>query len=134
LLDKDKQWFYARSGLTACETSRDEAFCNYTIYLEEVLEVVDATLDERFRDNALVKGPFHLRYYCGAPIILDGTPLGALCMLDLEPRAPAPAVHRQILAELAAAVAREITVSIQLRRAVAEITALMSEAMFEDAP
>jgi GAF domain-containing protein len=130
LIDEEKQWFYARSGLTACETSRDVAFCNYTIYYEGVFEVTDAMLDERFRDNPLVAGPFHLRYYCGAPIILDDTPLGALCMLDSEPHAPASQMQRTILKELAAAVAREIAVSIQLRRAVAEITALMSETMF----
>jgi GAF domain-containing protein len=130
LIDEEKQWFYARSGLTACETSRDVAFCNYTIYLEEVLEVPDATLDDRFRENSLVTGPFHLRYYCGAPIILDGTPLGALCMLDIRPHEPASDLQKKILTELAAAVAREITLSIQLRRAAAEITAFMSESMF----
>jgi GAF domain-containing protein len=131
LIDDDKQWFYARSGLAACETTRDVAFCNYTIYYEDVFEVTDASLDERFRDNSLVTGPFHLRYYCGAPIILDGVPLGALCMLDIKPHEPASDAQRRILTELAAAVAREITVSIQLRRAVAEITALMSESMFD---
>jgi GAF domain-containing protein len=95
-----------------------------------LFEVTDASLDERFRENPLVTGPLHLRYYCGAPIIFDGTPLGALCMLDVKPHAPASDQHKKVLTELAAAVAREITVSIQLRRATAEITALMSEAMF----
>jgi len=131
MLNEDKQWFYACSGLAVRETARDLAFCNYPIYYEELFEVTDASLDERFRENSLVTGPLHLRYYCGAPIILDGTPLGALCMLDVRPRAPASAMHKTILTELAAAVAREITVSIQLRRATAEITALMSESVFK---
>jgi GAF domain-containing protein len=130
MLDDDKQWFYARSGLEACETTRDVAFCNYPIYYEQIFEVPDASLDERFRENPLVSGPFNLRYYCGAPILLDGTPLGAVCMLDTAPHEPASDIQKTILIELAAAVAREITVSVQLRRAAAEITALMSEAMF----
>jgi GAF domain-containing protein len=132
LIDEDRQWFYSCSGLDVRETSRDVAFCNYPIYYEHLFEVTDASLDERFRDNPLVSGPFHLRYYCGAPIFVDGTPLGALCMLDVVPREPASDLHKKILIELAAAVSREITVSIQLRRAAAEITALMSESIFDD--
>jgi len=134
MIDSDKQWFYARSGLSAHETTRDVAFCNYPIYYERLFEVTDASLDERFQDNPLVAGDFHLRYYCGAPILLDGTPLGALCVLDVTPHAPATDVQKRILTDLAAAVAREITVSIQLRRAGAELAALMSEAVFDANP
>lgn len=127
LLDEDKQWLYARSGLAVCETGRDVAFCNYPIYHEELFEVTDATLDPRFRDNPLVTDAPHLRYYCGAPIFFDGVPLGALCMLDVKPRDPASDVHKKVLTELAAAVAREISVSLQLRRATAELTSLLAE-------
>jgi GAF domain-containing protein len=131
LLDHQKQWFYACSGLAVRETARDLAFCNYPIYYERLFEVGDASLDERFRDNSLVTGSLQLRYYCGAPIFVDGTPLGALCMLGVEPQEPASVLQKTILTELAAAVAREITVSIQLRRAGAEIAAFMSEAVFD---
>jgi GAF domain-containing protein len=134
MIDSDKQWFYARSGLSIHETTRDVAFCNYPIYYGQLFEVTDASHDERFRDNPLVSGSFHLRYYCGAPILLDGTPLGGLCMLDVRPHEPASDSQKRILTELAAAVAREITVSIQLRRAVAELTALMSEGVFKGTP
>jgi GAF domain-containing protein len=131
LIDEDRQWFYSCSGLDVRETRRDLAFCNYPIYYEHLFEVTDASLDERFRENSLVTGPLHLRYYCGAPIFLDGTPLGALCMLDVKPREPASDLQKKVLTELAAAVSREITVSIQLRRATAEITALMAETIFD---
>jgi GAF domain-containing protein len=134
MLDANKQWFYARSGLAAHETPRDMAFCNYPVYYEQLFEVLDASLDERFRDNLLVSGPMHLRYYCGVPIFLDGTPLGGLCMLDDRPHEPASDLQKKILTELAAAVAREITISIQLRRAAAELTAFMSEAVFDGNP
>jgi GAF domain-containing protein len=132
MLDDKKQWFYASFGLSARESARDLAFCNYPIYTEQVFEVTDASIDERFRAHPLVTGPLHLRYYCGAPIFVDGAPLGALCMLDTKPREPAPGMHKKILAELAAAVAREITVAVQLRRATAELTAMMSESWLAD--
>jgi GAF domain-containing protein len=103
MLDDGKQWFYARVGLDAKETPRDMAFCNYPIYYEGLFEVTDATKDERFSSNPLVTGPTHLRYYCGAPIFCEGTPLGALCMLDNEPRRPASDLNKKILVDLAAA-------------------------------
>jgi GAF domain-containing protein len=132
MIDEGKQWFYSRVGLDARETPRDVAFCNYPIYYGQLFEVTDATQDERFSSNDLVIGPMHLRYYCGAPIFFEGTPLGALCMLDVKPRSPASDLHKKILTDLAMAIAREISVSMQLRRAAAEMTALLSEQVFSE--
>ncbi len=59
LVDADRQWFKARVGLDATETSRDLAFCAHAIHGRELFIVPDATLDERFCENPLVQGPEH---------------------------------------------------------------------------
>ncbi|MET0437174.1 MAG: GAF domain-containing protein, partial [Devosia sp.] len=88
LIDKDRQWFKASVGLDVVETSRDASFCAHAIlHPNEVLYVPDATQDPRFADNPLVVGDFGLRFYAGVPIIgPSGHALGALCVIDREPR------------------------------------------------
>lgn len=119
LVDEDRQWFKAFEGLDACETDREAAFCNYTILGVDVFEVCDTHLDPVFRENALVTGPPHLRYYAGSPIALDGVRIGALCLMDVAPREPLSATQRAILVDLAAVVVREIEVNRLMRETIA---------------
>lgn len=86
-VDVDEQWTKAKVGLDIERISRDYAFCAHTINEDGIFEVVDARGDERFFDNPLVKGDPKIRFYAGAPIIdKDGNPLGAVCVIDKEPR------------------------------------------------
>ncbi len=89
LVDERRQWFKANVGLVGVlETPREQAFCAHTILDDAVMEVRDTRLDDRFRDNPLVTGSPDIRFYAGAPIVLsDGLRMGALCVIDLEPRA-----------------------------------------------
>lgn len=87
LIDRDRQWFKASVGLNVGETPREDAFCAYTILSPQPLEVDDACADIRFRDNRLVLGEPHIRFYAGVPLTtVDGLALGALCVIDREPR------------------------------------------------
>jgi diguanylate cyclase (GGDEF)-like protein len=87
LIDKDRQWLKSRQGLPVDETSRDVAFCQYTIRQAAPLVVEDASRDERFCDNPLVKGDPHIASYAGVPLQTpDGYNIGALCAIDTEPR------------------------------------------------
>ena len=87
IVDADRQWLKSHHGTGLCETSRDSAFCAYTILENGPLVVPDTRLDPRFSGNPLVIGSPHVRFYAGAPMITrEGFQIGSLCVLDLEPR------------------------------------------------
>ncbi len=108
LVDADRQWFKAKLGLAIAETPRDIAFCAYTILEPEVLIVPDAKLDSRFANNPLVTGEPGIRFYAGFPLTTSkGYAIGAICVMDRQPRQMTPqqvealkALGRQAIAQL----------------------------------
>ncbi|SEM09434.1 GGDEF domain-containing protein, diguanylate cyclase (c-di-GMP synthetase) or its enzymatically inactive variants [Pseudoxanthomonas sp. GM95] len=89
LVDRDRQWFKARIGVDAEETTRDIAVCDHAIRAPESLfEVADLAEDPRFADNPLVTGDMGARFYAGMPLVTpEGAPIGTVCVLDNSPRA-----------------------------------------------
>jgi anti-sigma regulatory factor (Ser/Thr protein kinase) len=108
LVDKDRQWFKSRIGTDVQETSRSISFCAHAIQQEGIFTVPDAMNDARFRDNPVVKGDPHIRFYAGAPLTTrEGHALGTLCVVDFVPRKLTPdqnnalrALERQVAAQL----------------------------------
>lgn len=87
LIDADRQWFKSRQNLEASETKRDISFCTHAIESDDALVVRNALEDERFRENPLVTGEPHIRFYAGVPLKLsDGNNIGTLCVIDRQPR------------------------------------------------
>ena len=89
LVDLGRQWFMSNRGLgDVRETPRKHAFCAHAILSKgHSLIVPDATLDFRFRNNPLVTGPPHIRFYAGFPLISpEGYKLGTLCIIDNKTR------------------------------------------------
>lgn len=111
LIDARRQWFKSRVGLGVDETPRDISFCGHAILEKERLVVPDALQDERFRDNPLVTGPPHIRFYAGQVLRGPGRqPLGAFCLMDTRPR-PFTQEDEAALADLGAIVERELNLA-----------------------
>lgn len=86
LLDANRQWFKAKKGLDALETQRDLSFCGHVVLTAELLEIEDATKDNRFFDNPYVMGDPNICFYAGMPLQTnDGLTLGTLCVMDKKP-------------------------------------------------
>lgn len=87
LLDERRLWFKARIGFDFDELPRDAVICAHTILEPEILVVPDAQADPRFADCPHVSGPPGIRFYAGVPLLTrEGHALGALCVVDTEPR------------------------------------------------
>jgi len=110
LVEDQRQMFLARHGLDARETPRSESFCQHAMVQDRILEVPDATADDRFVANRLVTGPPFIRFYAGAPLLSEeGVPLGALCVISpvARPDGLTP-IQREALTVLATAVMRRL--------------------------
>ncbi|MCF4121424.1 SpoIIE family protein phosphatase [Antribacter sp. KLBMP9083] len=65
---------------------REETFCAVTVQQSEPLVVPDATKDPRFVNLPVVVGGPQLRFYAGAPLTVQDTRIGTLCIVDTKPR------------------------------------------------
>ncbi len=114
-VDSERQWFKASVGLDLVQTSRESSFCAHAILQPDVFSVPDASLDARFSDNIFVTGESHLRFYAGAPLVTsDGLSLGALCVIDREPR-----VLNETQKSALQALSRQVVTQLELRRTLA---------------
>ncbi len=96
-VDEHQQWFKARCGLEMDGTARSAAICRHTILQPDLLVVPDLSKDPRFREDPLVTGAPHARFYAGYPLSIDGVHrLGSLCVIDTEPHTPSAEQLQQL--------------------------------------
>lgn len=86
-VDKERQWFKAKKGVTAKQTHRDVAFCAHAILdPSSIMVIEDAIEDPRFANNPLVISDPKIRFYAGAPLCTTEGGIGVLCVVDRKPR------------------------------------------------
>jgi GAF domain-containing protein len=98
------------------------------LHQADLLVIPDLTVDPRTRDNGLVTGRPHLRFYAGAPLRTpEGLTLGTLCVLDTFPRPNGlPQEQAEGLHALAAQVMAQLELRRELAAAKAEIARLVA--------
>lgn len=84
LIDHKNQWFKASVGLkNNPRIERDIAFFSHAILQNEVVEIQDSHIDQRIKNNPLVKQNPNIRFYAGMPIIMpSGKKIGTISVMD----------------------------------------------------
>lgn len=104
LLDDQHQWFKAALGTDERTAPAATSFCAHAIEQPEggVLVVKDTATDSRFAGQPSGPGAMLPRFYAGAPIFIEGEPVGTICVFDIEPHATVGADAVEQLSRLAA--------------------------------
>jgi len=84
MIDSERNWFKSKIGTDLEGSTREDSFCGHTILEPEtLLEIPDASKDERFKDNPFVISETKINYYAGVSLLdSNGYPMGTLCVYD----------------------------------------------------
>ena len=108
LVDEDRQWFKARTGIEIAETPLDMSVCAHGILQPDLLEIEDMTRMSAPSTIRWWRANHRARFYAGAALTnRDGYPLGMLCVLDYQPRKLTP-LQRDLLQVMARLVMQQI--------------------------
>ncbi|MDX7951225.1 ATP-binding protein [Lichenihabitans sp. Uapishka_5] len=125
LVDAERQWFKARVGFAPSQTPISQSVCAHALRQDDILIIPDLALDQRTRDNTLVIGEPHIRFYAGALLQTPaGTKLGTLCVIDTRPR---PAGLSDEQATGLRALARQVMAQMELRRTLRQRDAALQD-------
>jgi phosphoribosyl 1,2-cyclic phosphodiesterase/CheY-like chemotaxis protein len=87
-VSRERTWFKSCVGNASGDGPRESSFCAHVVFSRKVMIVPDMLRDPRFADNPHVIGEPYVRFYAGAPLILeDGSCVGTLCLIDMRARA-----------------------------------------------
>ncbi|MCW2292359.1 EAL domain-containing protein (putative c-di-GMP-specific phosphodiesterase class I)/GAF domain-containing protein [Pseudomonas sp. BIGb0408] len=131
IIERDYQVFKARVGMEPERTLREMSFCAHNLDEGAVLEVCDPLSDPRFSSNPLVNGDPFIRYYAGAPLVIQpGLSLGRLCIIDRETHRPMDEQGQALLRDAAKVVVARLE-SIHLQHFYDLTTGLPNRQRFE---
>ena len=111
-LDDQREWFKTAIGIDLSELALEDSLSARVVGSSQVLVVPDAKKNGRFSDLPLVAPADGFRFYAAAPLLTrDGTPIGALSVMDRIPRTNFPIEQRTALRTLAAQVMAQLDLS-----------------------
>ena len=107
--DNERQWFKSCHGLDTRQSDLSTSFCLHAVLSDTTLVVPNALQDDIFKDYSLVQDDPHMRFYAGAPLHTpEGVAIGALALIDFEPREALSETQVTMLETLASVVVDEI--------------------------
>lgn len=87
IVNSNREWFKSCQGLPAREGERAISFCGHAMLADDVFLIPDALKDDRFKDNPMVVGEPHIRFYAGVALFdASGNRVGTFCIKDRKPR------------------------------------------------
>ena len=108
IIDSDREWYKSCHGMKEREGKRDVSFCGHAMLQHEIFIVENTLNDECLKDNLMVTGPPHIRFYAGVSLHnAEGFPVGVLCVKDVVPRRFTMS-DQTVLIDLAAKVEKEL--------------------------
>ena len=125
MLDDETNWLRVATGFEAQPMPRSTSFCQFAIEQDEVMIISDATQDTRFQDNPLVEEAPAVRFYAGAPLVLqNGLKLGTLCLFDLKPNNLTPLQTKAL-----SVLSRQVTLLLELQLSQSDLEAQVAETL-----
>ena len=117
LVAENTVWVLAATGADFKQIPRSEAFCATTVARGASFCIGDTLNDPGFRTFPAAQPPLNLRFYAGAPIMVEGHALGTVCVVDTHARTLSHAEESVLndFARMASALA-EAKLSIQRHR------------------
>lgn len=122
-VDADRVWYKSKVGLTMSGVPRGGSLGDQAIRQSDIFMVEDAAADDRFKATPFVMAYPYIRFYVGASLITpDGHALGALAVMDRNPRKLRPEQE-----EALRALSRQVITQLELRRNTINIEKLLGE-------
>lgn len=130
LVDVDRDFYKSQAGfpvsLAVAREMSGRTFCHYALANTAPLVIEDTHAEPVWKAVPTVES-LGVRAYVGAPIVLDGQPIGSFCVIDGKPRAWRPE-EVEIVVQLARSAEREIRLRAALAGSEAEAERLRSSA------
>ena len=100
LVEEDSVWFKANFGLPgAVRVNRDQSICSVAVLREDTTVYEDLRQQPCHLTDPKVAEALALRFYAGHPLrTQDGHQIGALCVIDREPRTLSAVEQRRLQA------------------------------------
>ncbi|RDL38312.1 uncharacterized protein BP5553_02652 [Venustampulla echinocandica] len=108
--DDAHELFKAEYGYSMSRVDRSISLAAHTLYTADVLVILDASKDWRFRQNPLVKGEPNIKFFAAAPLLnTNGNVVGVFAIFSREPRGRFTPFERRELSEFGHLVMKDLT-------------------------